>query len=147
MQTSSFRPSFKNALDSWDIVLVDDEPDSLEVALRWLKLAGARVLTATNGREGLQLVRVTQPRLVITDLSMPEIDGWELQYELKQNPETVHIPVIALTAHAMPSIKQQTGKAGFIGHISKPLNPTKFVFQVLDIVRTVPELITFLDPH
>ena len=141
------RTSVKNILVGWDIALVDDEPDSLEVALRWLRLAGARVLTASDGRAGLQMVRAAQPRLVITDLSMPDMDGWELQYELKQDPDTMHIPVIALTAHAMPSIKQQTGAAGFIGHISKPLNPTRFVFQVVDIARTVPELITHLDAH
>jgi two-component system, cell cycle response regulator DivK len=103
-------------------------------------MAGANVLVAENGRSGLEIAREKKPRLVITDLSMPVMDGWELRYEMKQDPEIAHIPVIALTAHAMQSIREQALAAGFIDHIGKPLNPNKFVDQVLEIIKTVPEL-------
>jgi CheY-like chemotaxis protein len=130
----------KDSLRDWDILVVEDEPDSLEVATRWLKLAGATVLTADNGKKGLEAARQHHPRLILADLTMPVMDGWELLYELKQQIETAGIPVIALTAHAMPTTKVRTLEAGFVAHISKPINPQKFVSQILSIINSVPEL-------
>src|SRR5687767_11588072 len=88
----------KNKLKGWTVLVVDDEPDSLFVAARWLKLAGATVLSAENGKDGLELARLMQPRFILTDLTMPVMDGWEFQYELRGDPSTKSIPVIALTA-------------------------------------------------
>ncbi|MBN1121242.1 MAG: response regulator [Anaerolineae bacterium] len=130
----------KDSLRGWDILVVEDEPDSLEVATRWLKLAGANVLMAENGKMGLDIARQHLPRLVLADLTMPVMDGWELLYELKQRPETASIPVIALTAHALSTTKARTLEAGFVSHISKPINPSKFVSQVLSIIKNVPDL-------
>ena len=130
----------KNQFKGWNILVVDDEPDSLEVASRWLKIAGANVLTAENGRDGLEIAKAERPHFIIADLTMPVMDGWELLHELRQDPETAHIPVIALTAHAMQSVKQRAIQVGFVSHIPKPLSPIKFVDQVADIVREVPEL-------
>jgi CheY-like chemotaxis protein len=130
----------KNRLTGWNVLVVDDEPDSLFVASRWLKLAGANVVTAQNGQAGLEIACQMLPRLIITDLTMPVMDGWELQYHLKQAARTASIPVIALTAHVMQSTKDRVVNAGFIDHISKPLNPTKFLDQVISILENVPEL-------
>jgi CheY-like chemotaxis protein len=135
----------KNRLAGWEVLVVDDEPDSLEVAARWLKLAGASVLRAENGQEGLELALSRFPQLIIADLTMPVMDGWELQYELRHNPATAHVPVIALTAHAMSSTRERVLAAGFVDHISKPLNPTKFIDQVLNIITKVPELADLLE--
>jgi CheY-like chemotaxis protein len=82
--------------------------------------------------------------LIITDLTMSVMDGWEFHYKLKQNPATAHIPVIALTAHALHSTKERVLAAGFVDHIAKPLNPSKFVDQVISIVEKVPGLAGFL---
>ena len=130
----------KDRLKDWRILVVDDEPDSLEVAYRWLKLAGANVSMAKNGQEGLDIARDLLPHFIIADLTMPVMDGWEMLYELRQDPATAHIPVIALTAHAMRSTKERATQAGFVSHISKPLNPNKFVEQVIQIIDGVPEL-------
>lgn len=134
----------RGRLKGWDVLVVDDEPDSLYVACRWLKLAGANVLTADNGEAGLQLAADSRPRLVITDLTMPVMDGWEFHYKLKQDPATAEIPVIALTAHALHSTKERVLSAGFLDHIAKPLNPSKFVDQVITIVQKDPSLAALL---
>lgn len=140
-----FTPNkIKDQFKNWNVLVVDDEPDSLEVASRWLKLAGANVITASNGQKGLEAAIEYVPKFVLADLTMPVMDGWELLYELKHNPSTDHIPVIALTAHALSGIKTQTLQAGFVDHIAKPLNPHKFVEQVVGIISQVPELAELL---
>ena len=134
----------KDQFKEWVVLVVDDEPDSLEVASRWLKLAGATVITANNGQDGLAMATQHLPRFILADLTMPVMDGWEMLYEIKQNPLTEHIPVIALTAHALSGIKAQTLQAGFVDHIAKPLNPHKFIEQVIGIVSQVSELAVLL---
>ncbi|NDJ52098.1 MAG: response regulator [Chloroflexi bacterium] len=135
----------KDRFKDWDILVVEDEPDSMEVAMRWLKLAGANVFTAPNGQDGLKIALDKKPILIISDLTMPVMDGWEMLYEIKQEPTIKDTPVIALTAHALQSIKLQAKEAGFVAHISKPLNPTKFIDQIVEIVKEVPELAARLD--
>jgi len=130
----------KDQLREFVVLVVEDEPDSLEVATRWLRLAGATVLSACNGRQGLELVTQHRPDFILADLSMPVMDGWEMQSELRSNPDTAAIPVIALTAHAMQSVRDQVMEAGFVAHISKPLDPNKFIGQVLQIAKDAPGL-------
>jgi CheY-like chemotaxis protein len=128
------------ALQGWKVLVVDDEPDSLEVASRLLKYAGADVTTATNGMEALEKVREVRPQLVITDLSMPKMDGWGLLEQLKLERDTLEIPVIALTAHTMPGDRERAIAAGFHNHIPKPLDPVRFISQLINIVVDIPEL-------
>src|SRR5574341_1918155 len=125
----------KDQFQGWTILIVDDEPDSLEVASRWLRLAGASILTAEDGRKGLEAARAHRPNFVITDLSMPDMDGWEMLYELRRDPAMSALPVIALTAHAMDGIKERVEKVGFTAYIAKPLSPDKFVQQVIEIIK------------
>ncbi len=125
----------KDQLKGEVVLVVEDEPDGLEVAVRWLKLAGATVLTATNGRHGLEVAAAHKPDFILVDLSMPVMDGWQMQRELRNNSELSGIPVIALTAHAMQSVKEQVMAAGFVAHISKPLDPNRFISQVLKVTQ------------
>jgi CheY-like chemotaxis protein len=124
----------------WCVLVVDDEVDSLEVARMMLELAGARVLTATNGEEGLASVEKERPHFILSDLSMPVMDGWHMMKELNQDRRTMDIPVIALTAHAMSGDRERAVNAGFANYISKPLDPDKFITQLLNIVIETPEL-------
>src|SRR5258708_37994479 len=91
--------------ENWDVVVVEDELDGLEVARRMLQRAGANVFTAANGRDALETLKTTKPRFILSDLSMPVMDGWELLYELKRNRPTVEMPIIALTAQSMPGVR------------------------------------------
>ena len=134
----------KDKFKDWVVLVVDDEPDSLEVASRWLKLAGAQVVTASNGRDGVSAALEHHPRFILADLTMPVMDGWEMLYEIRQNAQTQNTPVIALTAHALSGIKMQTKQAGFVDHIAKPLDPHKFIEQVIGIIEDVPELAAIL---
>lgn len=124
----------------WRVLVVDDEPDSLDVARMLLELAGARVLTATNGKEGLASVEQEHPHFILSDLSMPEMDGWHMMQELNRDSRTARIPVIALTAHAMSGDRERVLQAGFISYISKPLDPDTFINHLLNIVTETPEL-------
>lgn len=128
------------ALQGWRVLIVDDEPDSLEVASRLLKFAGAEVSTAINGLDALEKVYVLRPQLIITDLSMPDMDGWGLLEQLKLERNTLEIPVIALTAHTMAGDRERAIAAGFHNHISKPLDPVRFISQLINIVVDIPEL-------
>src|SRR5258708_30267821 len=133
--------------ENWDVLVVEDEPDSLEVARRMLQMAGANVFTATNGRDALEILKTTKPRFILSDLSMPVMDGWELLYELKRNRPTLDMPVIALTAHSMPGDRERAITGGFHNYISKPLDPPKFIQQLMNILVDIPTSGVFVDQN
>src|SRR5258708_39792592 len=89
------------ALQGWLVMVVDDEEDSLEVASMMLEMAGAKVLTAANGQEALALITHHKPQFILSDLSMPEVDGWRLMHDLNRNRATLDVPAIPLTPHAI----------------------------------------------
>jgi CheY-like chemotaxis protein len=122
------------------ILVIDDEPDSLEVASILLEMCEAKVITATNGREGLEMARKYRPVFIISDLSMPEMSGWEMANELKKDRSTIDIPVIALTAHAMAGDRNRAIAAGFHNYLTKPLKPETFVRDLLNVVMDVPAI-------
>ncbi len=131
----------RDILQNWDVLVLDDEPDSLEVATRVLRFYGAQVTTASNGKEGLEKLRSMKPtpRFIISDLSMPEMDGWAFIYELKQDRGLMDIPVIALTAHAMVGDRERGIQAGFHNYLTKPLTPATFMADLLRLLVDVPE--------
>ncbi len=130
--------------EGWDVMVVDDESDSLEVATRLLIIAGANVVQAVNGKDALVKLRTCSPRFIISDLSMPEMDGWELIYTIKQDRRMMDIPMIALTAHAMSGDRERALAAGFHNYISKPLDPPKFIQQLVVILTDIPEMAPLL---
>ena len=127
-------------LVGWDIVVIDDEPDSLEVARYILDFYGANVHTAMNGKEGVTLVEEICPRFVISDLSMPEMDGWEFLNSLREHVQNNDIPVIALTAHAMKGDRERAIAAGFHNYLTKPLTANTFIDQLLNLLLDIPQL-------
>lgn len=131
-------------LNGWHVLVVDDEEDSLAVASMLLEMAGAEVVTANNGLEALERVKEHSPRFILSDLSMPEMDGWRLMLELNRNRATTHIPVIALTAHAMSGDRQRAIEAGFVNYLTKPLDPDKFIEQLLNLLVEIPEFTPLL---
>ncbi|MBC8100721.1 MAG: response regulator [Armatimonadetes bacterium] len=135
------------AFVGWNILVVDDERDSLEVATRLLKFAGATVTPVNNGYDALQHIKQDKStfRFILTDLSMPEMDGWELLYQLKQDLPLLDIPIIALTAHAMAGDRERGMAAGFHNYITKPLDPNKFIHQLVNLLVDIPELASSLN--
>ncbi len=132
-------------LAGWDIVVVDDEPDSLEVAEIILDAYGANVHTGTNGAEGLEQVREIHPLFVISDISMPIMDGWGLIHELKNDRSLMDIPAIALTAHAMVGDRERAISAGFNNYLTKPLTANTFIYDLLKLLMDIPELAEHLN--
>lgn len=130
----------KDILNNWEVLVVDDEFDSQEVARRLLKRYGAIVHTADNGREAIDVLKSVSPKFILSDLSMPELDGWGLIYELQQNRETADIPIFALTAHAMMGDRERAIAVGFHNYMTKPLTPATFISNLLELLKTVPQL-------
>lgn len=133
-----------DVLKDWDVVVIDDEPDSLEVARFILDFYGANVHTAVNGKDGISLVEEVKPRFVISDLSMPEMDGWEFISTLKLTPHMQDIPVIALTAHAMKGDRERAVAAGFHNYLTKPLTASTFMDNLLILLLDIPQLSQYL---
>jgi CheY-like chemotaxis protein len=136
----AMNPIPADLLTGWDIVIVDDEDDSLEVARYILDFYGAKVHTGVNGKEGLELVRAVHPKFVISDLSMPVMDGWEFLRNLKADPATQNIPVIALTAHAMVGDRERAVSAGFHSYLTKPLTAETFMNELVTLLMAIPVL-------
>lgn len=107
---------------TWSILLVDDEIDNLEVVAETLEFYGATVKSASNGNSALDLLKSFSPTIVVTDLSMPGMDGWQLRGRIKILPNMQNVPIIALSAHAMVGDKERALDAGFDGYLTKPIN-------------------------
>lgn len=105
---------------NWTTLIVDDEPDNLKVAEKVLSFNGATVVTAVNGLEGLAALKEQDYTFILLDLSMPQMDGWEMFKALRKDEDFAHLPVIALTAHAMEGDREKALKLGFDGYITKP---------------------------
>ena len=132
-------------LENWYVLIVDDDTHSMDVARRILKFYGADVYTAANGLIALDIIQHVRPAFVVSDIEMPVMDGWEFVQRLKNNRETMDIPVIALTAHAMSDDRRRAIEAGFHNFITKPLQPEKFVTQIISILAVdMPELQAYL---
>lgn len=112
------------------ILVVEDFDDAREMYRDYLAFAGFRVETARDGREGIEKARAFQPDLILMDLSLPGIDGWEATRLLKAAPETRQIIIIALSAHALATEGDRARAAGCDGFIAKPCLPPDLVLEI-----------------
>lgn len=119
-------------VSTWYVLVVDDEPDNLEVVAETLEFRGAQVKTAPNGKEGLDVLGDFSANLILTDLSMPVMNGWQMRAQVKSDPNTSQIPVLALSAHAIAGDKERALEAGFDGYLTKPVN----IHTLLDDIRS-----------
>src|SRR5260221_3858460 len=130
-----------NILSGWTVLVIDDDADALEIATMLLSMYGANVLTAANGKEGLEAIKKHRPRFVVADLSMPEMTGWEMVGVMKNDRTILDIPVVALTAHAHASDRNRALALGFHNYLTKPLRPETFVNDLLALLAVdMPEL-------
>lgn len=117
-------------MKQWVVLIVDDEPHNVGVAQKVLGYNGATVYTAKDGIEGLHMMEQIEPTFILLDLSMPNMDGFEMHRNLRANTAFRHIPVIALTAHAMQKDRERVMDAGFDGYISKPFRIESFLQEI-----------------
>jgi DNA-binding response OmpR family regulator len=104
------------------VLLVEDDPDLLRFAQVTLRLGGYRPLTATDGHTALALALQARPRLMVLDLRLPELDGWQVLESLRAMPETAALPVLMLTASAGPSDRDRALAAGVTDYLVKPVS-------------------------
>jgi CheY-like chemotaxis protein len=104
------------------ILYVEDNDDNTFVLYRRLTSAGFDVLLARDGEEGIAMAIANQPDLILMDLDLPVIDGWEATRRLKSRPDTGGIPIIALTAHSEPDLRAEAMAAGCDAFEEKPVN-------------------------
>jgi two-component system cell cycle response regulator DivK len=112
------------------ILLVDDYQDGREMYADSLRFAGYRTLEASSGPEALQLAVDRRPNLILMDLSLPGIDGWEVTARLKKDARTRHIPIVALTAHALQEERERAERAGCDAFVAKPCLPEELLTEV-----------------
>lgn len=127
-------------VQKWIVLIVDDTPDNLAIAETVLSFSGAQVITATTGAEAIELAQAVLPTVILLDLRMPAMDGWEVYRTLRHNPTTKGIPIIALTAYAMKGDRQRILAAGFNGYISKPYDPFSLVPEIRAILTSVNQI-------
>jgi CheY-like chemotaxis protein len=112
------------------ILLVEDNELNRDMLSRRLSRRGFEVLLAVDGRQGIILARDAKPDLILMDMSLPEMDGWEATRRIKSDPATRRVPVIALTAHAMPGDAEKAMAAGCDGYDTKPVEMPRLLAKM-----------------
>ena len=112
------------------ILVVEDYDDAREMYVEYLTFTGFNVESATNGLEAIEMTQRLKPDLVLMDLALPKLDGWEATRRLKSDPATSNIPVIALTGHALAGHAERAREAGCDSFITKPCVPDELVAEI-----------------
>ncbi len=112
------------------ILVVEDNLDNYELVRFILERNGYDTFLAVNGQDGVAAARLQQPDLILMDLSLPGLDGWDATFQIKSDPRTKNIPLLALTAHTLPSDRKRALEAGVDGYLTKP-------FELNDLVAAV----------
>jgi two-component system cell cycle response regulator DivK len=112
------------------VLLVEDNEVNRYLARFLLEHGGFEVVTASNGQEALDQARARRPDLILMDIQMPVMDGYAATRALKADPALQAVPVVALTAYAMPHERERALAAGCAGHIEKPIDTRNFIAQL-----------------
>ena len=116
------------------VLLVDDYPDAREMYSEYLQFSGFDVVEAANGIEALQSALDRAPDIILMDLSLPVMDGWEATRRLKADDRTASIPVVALTGHALAGISEGAKRAGCDAFVTKPCLPEDLVKEIRKVL-------------
>ena len=119
------------------ILVVDDYQDAREMYAEYLQFSGFRVAEAKTGNEAIDKAFELRPDLILMDLSLPGMDGWEATRLLKQDERTRHIPVVALTGHALAGASEGARKAGCDSFVTKPCLPDDLVTEVRRMLNAI----------
>lgn len=122
----------------YTVLHVEDLEDNRGLVRQLIARVGARLLEAVDGEEGVRLARREKPDLILMDLSLPVLDGWQATTLLKADPETKGIPIVALTAHAMAGDEQRARQAGCDDYMAKPIDPEKLQTLLREYLRGAP---------
>jgi two-component system cell cycle response regulator DivK len=112
------------------LLLVEDNEDNRIIYSTVLRHLGYQVIEAQDGLQAVDLARSAQPDLILMDISIPRLDGWEATRILRRDPATRAIPIIALTAHALSDDRERAAEVGFTSYLAKPIEPRAVVAEV-----------------
>jgi two-component system, cell cycle response regulator DivK len=117
------------------VLLVEDNEESRDGLSRYLRRKGYEILLAVDGRQGVDVARAEVPDLILIDMSLPVLDGWEAARQLKAGSETRGIPVIALTAHAMAGDRERALEAGCDDYDTKPIELPRLLTKIESLLE------------
>ncbi|MCL4264297.1 MAG: response regulator [Anaerolineae bacterium] len=117
------------------ILVVEDDLIIQNLMLFYLQDKQHQVLVAANGRDGISLAREEQPDLIIMDLRLPVLDGWQATEQLKTSPQTAGIPVLAMTAQSYTAVRERFHDTGCDGYVGKPINFPDLFTQIDSLTR------------
>lgn len=112
------------------VLVVDDQPENLQLMTYLLRAFGHEVFAAGDGEEGAALAAEIRPDVIVMDLQMPRLNGFDAAALLKRDPDLRAVPLVAVTAYAMVGDRDKVMAAGFDGYITKPIDPETFVRQI-----------------
>jgi CheY-like chemotaxis protein len=117
------------------ILVIEDNEENRDSLSRRLQRRGFEVLLAPDGKVGVETAKAERPDLVLMDMNMPLVDGWEATRQIKAEPTTAQVPVIALTAHAMAGDKERALAAGCADYHTKPIEFPKLLAQIESLLK------------
>ena len=117
------------------VLYIEDNRDNMVLVKRVLEIEGYDVIEAVTGHEGINKAKTILPDIVITDINLPDIDGYDITHELKTSPETKDIPIVAMTANVMKKDRENVRQAGCDGYISKPIDIDDLPIQIESFLR------------
>ncbi len=126
-------------MDAGTILYIEDNSDNRMLVRRVLEAEGYRVIEAEDGTQGFEYLQSETPDLVIVDINLPEMDGYEVTARLKRMPSMVHVPVIAMTANVMKGDREKTLAVGCDGYIPKPIDIDSLPDQIAKFLRKSDE--------
>jgi CheY-like chemotaxis protein len=120
------------------ILIVEDNEMNRDMLSRRLARRGFEIVIAIDGETGIDVARAQRPDLVLMDMSLPVVDGWEATRRMKADPRLAHIPVIALTAHAMASDREKALEAGCDDYDTKPIELPRLLAKIEALLPVAP---------
>jgi len=118
------------SLKNWKVLVIEDEADSMELVQGLLSHYGIASVGASTGEDALNILDDVTPTLVIIDLALPGLDGWEVLKWLRSHDRLSQIPCVAITAFHTPELAEQAIEAGFNAYFAKPIDATSFVREL-----------------
>lgn len=118
------------------ILVIEDTKDNRQILNDLLTNAGYAMIEAEDGEKGVALAAETRPDLILMDVQLPNIDGYEATRRIRRNPETQHIPIIAVTSYALSGEEEKASDAGCDGYVSKPFSPRALLAVVRKFLGT-----------
>ena len=120
------------------VLVVEDYQDAREMYAAYLQFSGFDVAEATNGLEAIEKARQLLPDIILMDLALPRLDGWEATRRLKKDAQTQDIPIVALTGHALPGHAEGAQQAGCDAFVTKPCLPDALVAEIKRLLDAQP---------